>query len=114
MYSHESGKRAHDPDDRAHDHLAAAAVRTCPPDDIAATLRVLEAMRDEEHLRPLLAQMTRDLSGNPITDTPKQQLAQSTWSIAYELGERLRSIIYALRHAAEHGGDSSNDREQPR
>jgi len=100
MYSHESGKRAHDREDRAHDHLAAAAVRTCPPEDIAATLRVLEAMGDEEHLRPLRAQMTRDTSGNPIMDTPEQRLAQGTWSDAYDLGLRLRHVIYALRHAA--------------
>lgn len=101
MYTHESGKRATDSTDRAHDHLAAAAVRNCSPEDIAAAVRVLEAMTDEDHLEPLRAQMTRDPYGNPIMDTPEQQLAQGTWSDAYDLSMRLGNLISALRHAAD-------------
>lgn len=101
MYTYESGKRSTDSTDRAHDHLAAMAASTCSPEDIAAALRVLEAMTDEDHLRPLAAQMTRDPYGNPIMDTPEQKLTQGTWSDAHNLSMRLGDVTNALRHAAD-------------
>lgn len=107
MYTHESGKRPTDSDDRAHDHLAAAAVAACAPEDIAATLRVLETITDEELLRPLYDAKTRDSSGNPITRTPEQQLAQATWADADDLSDRLRSVSYALAHAADTTSNTS-------
>lgn len=101
MYSHDSGKRPTDPSDRAHDHLAAAAIRDCPPEDIEATIRVLTAMAHQDHLRPLARAITRDPHGNPLTDTPEQRLAQSTWSHAYELTERLSSLARDLAAAGD-------------
>ncbi|MGP5099035.1 hypothetical protein ACTXPC_15625 [Brachybacterium alimentarium] len=101
MYTHESGKRAADPNDRAHDHLAAAAVRACSPDDVAGTVRVLASMADEAYLLPLAAQISRDSYGNPLTDTPDHQLAWATWRDAHNLGARLGDVIDALRHAAD-------------
>lgn len=100
MYTHESGKRATDPNGRAHDHLAAGAVQASSPEEVAAAVRVLNAMADQALLKPLLAEMTTDISGNPIMDTPDQRLAQCTWSDAQQLTDRLQHITSALSHAA--------------
>lgn len=100
MYTHESGKRVEDPAARAHDHLAAGAVRASSPEDVAAAVRVLSAMADETLLVSLQAEMTTDADGNPTTDTPDQQLAQATWARAFDLTGRLREIASALRHAS--------------
>lgn len=99
MFTHESGKRSTSAADRAEDHLCAAAVSTCSPEDIAAAIRVLDAMADQAHLEPLIAQMTRDPAGNPIMDTPERRLAQATFSYAHDLADRAWSLAGSLRNA---------------
>lgn len=100
MFTFESGKRGTCADDRAHDTLAASAAARCTPEDVAAALRVLDAMGDRGAVEKLARHIATDSCGNPLIDTPERHLAQATWSEANELGYRLESIRAALAHAA--------------
>lgn len=98
MFTYESGKRDTSADDRAHDHLAAAASEACTTEDVEAALRVLDAMTDRAVLQPLSARATWDYLGNAIVDTPEQELHRNTWAAASDLIDRLDHVRAALAH----------------
>lgn len=106
MYTYESGKRDTSPDDRAHDHVAAVASRDSSTEDLTAALRVLDAMSDRAVLQPLYEKGTWDDLGNPIIDTPEQQLHWRTWSAASDLVDRVEHLRDALAHAMRPAGDA--------
>lgn len=100
MYTYESGRRKTSPEDTAADFLADAVVGVCSPEDVAATLRVLDAMTDQSLTEHLADRMTLDQFGNPVMDTPETAFAQRTWSKATDLADRLRDLRAVLAHAA--------------
>ena len=109
MYTPGHPQRLIDPDDRAHDHLAAAALRLCAPEDIDATMRVLTALQSDSLLQSLAEKITHDPHGNPVTDTPDQKLTQATWSAAHALQGRLRDLTTALGSLNRNGAQQLLD-----
>lgn len=69
-------------------------------DQLRAAADVLEAIASVD-LRPLERAMTCDSMGNPITTTPEQQQAWSTYVQAMDVADRARGWARALVEAAE-------------
>lgn len=101
----ENSQRQIHPDTRALEHLAAHTVAGCPPEDIAATLRVLDAMMHPDPVEELARDMTCDAWGMPLTDTPLHGLTHQTWIRADAIALRLYDVRQALAQAAEQDGD---------
>ena len=95
-----------DPDTRAHEHLAAYAANRCSAEDIAATLRVLDAMMRPDAVEELAARMTCDQWGMPRVDTAYRKLRHQTWVKADALALRLYGVRQALVWATGQGDET--------
>lgn len=97
----ESGLQQIHPDTRAHEHLAARAVTSCAPEEIAAALKVLDAMMHPDTIEELAQDMTCDEAGQPLTDTPQRKLTYQTWIRADAIALGLHDVRESLAQAIE-------------
>lgn len=88
----------HHVENAAKDFLAANLRSAVDPDEIAAALRVIEALRDID-VSPLVKGMRTDGYGNPITDDQAGWRGQRTWSGAVRLQDDAGAVSALLCRA---------------